>query len=668
MTKLALFLACWLPSVAAAQTPPAAKHVIEDALVAQDEVFVKVRAPVRYKTAVMPKTARFVVDLMDTSYPAGSKLLEGQGGLIKRARISQYERKTRFVARLVVELAKAPGKDEWLIIAKPDGLRVMFGAKDALAAARAADADTAKPEIIQAAAPPAPAAQLQPEAAAPAKTAGDRPEPPAKAVAKPEAKPARTETQPDEEAAARQRARPPSDTRFAVKHVTLNLRGMPLTVILEAISKQTGASFIISKDLQNKQFTAVMENVSLRDALRALLEVHGMGYEQIGNSSTYAIKELSHTKMRLATRVFKLKYTQLMDIKARGIGDVTLGAMTSGNVSNAAGAAAAQADAGGKGKIDETTNNFLAVIKGIISEYGALRVYPETNSLIISDVPENMPAIEELIETLDTPPPQVLIEASFVETNANTVKNLGIEYGATDGTMAQFQGNSALVGLPLPINGQILPVPSFDYNTSPISNASVSPTSFFGGYSFGILSFNQLTAVLRAIETNGDGQYLSKPKVLTLNNKPAEVSITANTVVQFDVKQFTGSGYLGEQSKTPIRQVTGITLWVTPQVNDNGMITLIITPAISRPALSEFFPADKVVDTQKQAITTSVRVKDGSTVLIGGLLSNQKINTIRKVPLLGHLPLVGALFTSSQKSSTERELLVLITPRLVKDQ
>ncbi len=626
-----------------------ARNIIEDVTVTPDDVFVKVIPPVEYKASIPKRSSKLVIDFSNTTYPFGTKTFPGQG-LIKQVRLSQYEQKTRFTARMVVDLSSQPTKDTYLEQEKTDGLHIIFGTKETIAAAKA--------EALKA------AAQAKEDTGTEGKTAEDK----ALAIV-PTAAAAPAAVAPTAEEQTSPTTSTGGETRFSTKHVTLNLQGMPLGGILAAITKQTGASFVLAKDLQSRPFTALLEDVTLRDALRALLEVHGLAYEQIGTSNTFVVRELGHSKMRLSTRVYKLKYTQLMDVKSKEMGSVTLGQMTSGSVASMSATSGSSTGTGttANAKVDATNNNFLAVIQGMLSEYGSLHVYPETNSLIISDLPENLPAIEELIDTLDMPAPQVMIEAYFVETNASNMKNLGIAWGSSDGSMASFQGNSALVNFPLSSGGSVLSQGSYNYSTLTTAAQTYSSGNYYGNYSFGILSFQELTAVLKAIESTGDGQYLAKPKILTLNNKAAEISITANTVVQFETKQFTGSGYLGEQSKTPIRQMTGINLWVTPQVNDSNMITLTIAPEISIPAASTYFPSESVLDTERRSITTSVRVKDGSTVLIGGLLNNQDSTTVRKVPILGHLPLIGALFSSSSKTSSERELLIFITPHLVKD-
>jgi len=584
-----------------------AKNIIEDIIVSKDEIIVKTMPPIDYKAAASKKTPKFIVEFEDAIYAQGTKAMRSDGTFIKNVKFSQYDSEDN-KARLTIELEKPLGKTPYYITEETDGLHIAIGKKTTVAVTTAPTADNTKPK---------------------------------------------------EEFVST-----PRDTSLSAKKISLQMKGMPLVLILEAISKQTGASFVVAKSLEQKEFTALMEDVTLRDALRALLEAQGLGYEQVGNSNTFVVKEVSKSKMRLATKIFHLKYTQLTGLQV-GKSQANLGASSDSSGSSFNNDSVTLGD----DKDDNSGNkqSFLRVVKGMLSDQGKLQIYPETNSLIISDIPENFPSIEELIERLDTPVPQVMIEVYFVETNASLTKNLGIEYGDSDGVLGQYQGASLLTSFPFKLNGSYTPFGnSFDFS-SLTGKQTIATTDYFGGISFGILSFQQLTAVLKAIDQTGDGQYLSKPKVLTLNNKPAEIAVTADTVVEFETKQFTGSGYLGTQSKTAKRKTTGITLVVTPQVNEGGQITLAIAPQISRPQLSEFFPTDDVVDTQMRSIKTTVRVKDGSTVLIGGLINNQDSNTIRKVPLLGNLPIIGSLFTSTSKSNIKRELLIFITPKIVKN-
>ena len=168
--------------------------------------------------------------------------------------------------------------------------------------------------------------------------------------------------------------------------------------------------------------------------------------------------------------------------------------------------------------------------------------------------------------------------------------------------------------------------------------------------------------VLRALETSGAGDYLARPNIMTLNNKPAVLSVTSDTAVGIQsASMISQSGLL---ATTAERYRTGITLKVTPQVSADDWILLQIAPTISRPSNSEFFPG-QFVDPTDVNLNTSVRVKAGETVLLGGLYITQKSKSSRRLPILGSIPLLGALFKNSEKSSSKDELMIFITPRIV---
>ncbi len=626
MNKLNILKKCALGiAIALLCSPAYAAGVIQQIEAKGDGLTLSIAAPFEYDTKLFKAPPRLVLTMEDALFPPGNKIFSTSGRYVKQIKVNADPENASNIL-VTIDLRVMPDTKDIRVRRTEDGLSVNIGGGDGEPIAVSSDTADAS------AAPMRPAERT---------------------------------------ATSSNFIISPTETSLSTRKVTLKLKSTPLIVILEAITRQTGASFIVDEKLQDRKFAALMEDVTLRDALRALLEVQGLGYEQIGNSNTYVVKEAAGTKSRVATRIFRLKYTQLTTLAAQQIG-VSLGSKGGGGTSSGgkgSGAlsapGAASAPTGGASTAGESS--FLNVIRSALTENGRIQIYPETNSLIVSDIPENFPNIEELLEKLDTPVPQVMIEVYFVETTANFTKDLGIKWG-TDGTLAQFQGNSQLIQFPLN-NGTSNPVPAFDWSVYATGGYIMKPdnTMYYGGYNFGILSFQQLTSILKAVMTEGQGQFLSKPKIMTLNNKPAQIAVTADTVVEFETKQFTGSGYLGEQSKNAVRQETGLTMTVTPQVNDGGMITLALTPQISRPQLSEFFPTDKVIDTQKRAITTSIRVSDGSTVLIGGLLSNEESKTVQKVPILSSIPIIGKLlFTNTNSKKSKKELLIFITPRIVK--
>lgn len=443
------------------------------------------------------------------------------------------------------------------------------------------------------------------------------------------------------------------------REITLNVQGMTLKTILEAIARQTGASFIVDKEIQDRRFSAFLDKVKMRSALAGLLESHGMGYEQVNESETYVVKEMSKTRLHVVTKIFRLRYTQLAESSGAAPAAAATSAfkiIESGGDKGGAGKSSGGGSGGG--------STISQVVQTLLSPNGRLDIHAQTNSLVVTDVPENMPRIAELIESLDMKVPQVLIQADIVETDASFARQLGVEIGGPNGELASLTGPARLISYPTSSNNY-----SFFPTAQELGGATVTPpTGGVGGNNtlgtfFGLLSFQQFTVLLRAIETNGKGKFLARPKILTLNNKSAEISLTADTVVGIQSASLIAQS--GLLTTTAERQSTGVVLRVTPQVNDGGLVTLLIEPSVTRPQASQFFA--QYVDAQTQSVRTSVRIKDGSTLMIGGLLSDETTTNVRKVPFLGSIPILGRLFSSENKQVSKKELMIFITPILMRD-
>ena len=297
------------------------------------------------------------------------------------------------------------------------------------------------------------------------------------------------------------------------------------------------------------------------------------------------------------------------------------------------------------------------VIEGLLTEEGSLVTDERTNSLIVTDVEENFPRIEQAIAQLDVKTAQILIEAELVEINAQKVKDLGLEWGTgTEGTLVSLSPAKSTVAFPFS---------GFDNKTlgrlSPTKIASGSTS----GVTLGTLSTDQFDVVLKAIETDTTSKILARPKILTLDNESATIRLSSQTAIgtiTTNPTQVAGT----TATESAERTETGVRLVVTPQVNEHGYVTLLIEPAVSRPVQSSFF-SSKFVDPKTRSARTLVRVKDGETIVMGGLIDRQKKRALRKVPLLGDIPVLGLLFQKEDVEDDETELIVFITPRIVKD-
>jgi type II secretory pathway component GspD/PulD (secretin) len=174
------------------------------------------------------------------------------------------------------------------------------------------------------------------------------------------------------------------------------------------------------------------------------------------------------------------------------------------------------------------------------------------------------------------------------------------------------------------------------------------------------------------LRTDTDTKYLARPKILTLNNQTAEIKITTQETIGITTTN-NGTGSAIQTTTEPERAETGVGLRVTPQVNlDTGEVTMFIVPTV-KDATTSSIPINNsgtnyYKDPEERTTKSTVRVKDGETVVLGGLIRNEKSVVITKLPVLGDLPFVGAFFRhKDQTKGKERELLVFITPRVIKE-
>ncbi|NQT00283.1 MAG: type II secretion system protein GspD, partial [Candidatus Omnitrophica bacterium] len=277
-----------------------------------------------------------------------------------------------------------------------------------------------------------------------------------------------------------------------------------------------------------------------------------------------------------------------------------------------------------------------------------------TNSIIVSDVPSQFTHIEQAIEELDVKLPQVMIEVEIIETTLDTVDKLGVEWGsATEGDLFSTYG--------------AMRTTRFPFNQPGIRSGTVgsdgNPTDIYLGY----VSAANLGATLSMLATNTDTRILARPRILTLNNQPAEINITSQTAVASLDKIVGGAEGIGTQTSEAERVETGVALKVTPQVNRAGEITMLLEPSVTNTKWSQYF-ANTYVDPQTRSAKTTVSVRDGQTVVIGGLISIEDSKSLRKTPFLGDIPFLGNLFRKQDDSSTDKELIIFITPHLIIEQ
>lgn len=469
------------------------------------------------------------------------------------------------------------------------------------------------------------------------------------------------------------------------RKVSIRVSNVPISAFLNSITTQAQINFIMSEEFANKKVTASLTKVTVREALDTLLRVHGLTYQRIGKSDSYVVTKRSNDAPDTITKIYTLSYISLQSIGSPSSElssimpqDVST---TGSSLGNSYSSYSSSMDGGLTSGSSTTggdaysgTAEIIGIVKSMLSPVGRIAVDPRTNKLIITDVAEVFPQIENILAELDIKPPQILIEAQIVEVSKTSGLTLGFEYGGTDGTLVSFSGPKREITSDFmrgynnsggKLHGWDWIFPSYDdiNNTGTGSNGSSSSSSSSSENESegGVLDFSAFKIVLKSLLTRGEAKYLGKPKVVTLNNKTATITTSTDATVGFTQSQSGG----GDNTLTVAgaeRKRVGLTLQVTPQVNREGYVTLYVQPSYSDLVSSGF---DNTKDTTTRAASTLVRVKNGQTVVIGGLLTSRETDQTRKVPLLGDIPILGWLFTSRAKSKSTTDLVIFITPTIL---
>ena len=458
--------------------------------------------------------------------------------------------------------------------------------------------------------------------------------------------------------------------------VSIRVANVPISAFLNSITTQAKINFIMSEEFANKKVTASLTRVTVREALDTLLRVHGLAYQRIGKSDSYVVTKRSNDAPDTITKIYTLSYISLQGLgSAQGeLNSIMPQDVSSGNM----GSYGQSGNTGGDSYASGST--ITGIVGSMLSPVGKIAVDPRTNKLIITDVPEVFPQVENILAELDIKPPQILIEAQIVEVSKTSGLSLGFEYGGGDGTIVSVQAptrplysdvfhgrgvdGNKLHGWDwiFPSKAEVDADKDSNSTTTTTDYGETTSNSSSGNIEAGVLNFSAFNIVLKALLTRGEAKYLGKPKVVTLNNKTATITTSTDATVGRTVTDTGSTTATATTTTSAERKRVGLTLQVTPQVNREGYVTLFVQPTYSDVISSGF---DFALDTTTRAASTLVRVKNGQTVVIGGLLTSRETDQTRKVPLLGDIPILGWLFTSRAKSKSTTDLVIFITPTIL---
>lgn len=450
--------------------------------------------------------------------------------------------------------------------------------------------------------------------------------------------------------------------------ISMDLKDANIKDVLKILSQQAGMNFVASEDIQDRTLTLYLDRVTVQDALNNIMSANRLEYVQVPGSDIFVVRpRIEEEGADLMMKVYRLKFARVSDsplemastntasqaaisTTSSGLGGTTAGGGTSGGGASTytsgglsiggptgMGGGGGLAGAGG-GRLAPRGINL--VLENLLSLRGSLVTDSRTNSVIITDIPNRFKFFEEAIAKLDRPVSQVIIEAEILETSVNALDDVGVEWGGSTGEILEFVGPTRSTRFPFRKIGAGTPTATFTVGT-----------------------VEAVDAIVELLKTRVDTKVLSRPRIMTLDNEGAIINVTAETAIATLTISTTAEGTAISESDQAERTTTGISLRVTPQINDDAFVTMTLEPSVVRVERSEFFT--QFVDPQRRSAQTTVMVRDGETIVIGGLISTDLEDTKRKVPVLGDIPILGLLFRHTDKDELNRELLVFVTPHIV---
>lgn len=426
--------------------------------------------------------------------------------------------------------------------------------------------------------------------------------------------------------------------------VTLAVQDTDLAQVLEMLSIQSQKNIITSKNV-SATISANLFDVTFYEALDAILKVNGYDYREEGNFIyIYTIEELSEIEKAMRTtesRTYVLDYLSAADAAEF----ITPLLSEDGQSSY-------------RGDVDPGFQPDLGD--------GGADMYAFEAKLVVNDYPENLDAIGDLLDDLDTPPQQVLLEATILQTALDEANAFGVDFSLVASVDFTDLANP-LSGVNNLLSGSDTDAGGFQPadNRADVISSTPGNTSAPGTFKMGVVH-DDLAVFLRVLDEVTDTTVLSRPKIMCLNRQRAEILVGAKV------------GYLSttatETSTTQTVEFldTGITLTFRPFISRNGAIRLELKPKVSEALLREVTNAQNarvtIPDELTNELTTNVRVQDGETLVLGGLFKESNTISRRQVPVLGDIPLLGAAFRGQDDEVNRDEIIFLITPSIVHDE
>ncbi|MBF0498966.1 MAG: hypothetical protein HQM09_02435 [Candidatus Riflebacteria bacterium] len=387
----------------------------------------------------------------------------------------------------------------------------------------------------------------------------------------------------------------------AEDNISLDFRDADIRDIIKIIATKSGTNIIAEKGVRGN-VTVRLNDVYYEEAMNLIAKTNGFAVRKIGNTWVLADEaKLVQSFEKGLTVTKRLQYAKAADVSK--------------------------------------------IITSAIKKDIKVATDDRINAVIVSGSKDMLDEVKKLIETVDTPVHQVMIESKIVEVSTEGARNLGFDWqmGSGNDTGGMAGGDSAK---PIFVTKEY-------FAKNPDSGSYQDSFQGQQGAMFGLGDFYRASTIFKAtfsaLETRSDTKTLSNPKISTVNGQEAYIKVGQKVV------------YPGGADQPPKEKDTGIILKLTPRINDDGYVTAEIETEVSK--VDSWQGQYPIIGTRNGK--TTVRVKDGEEILIGGLIQENEGHSNKKIPFLGSIPIMKSLFTSNTKNGSSLELIFLITPHIV---
>jgi type IV pilus assembly protein PilQ len=476
--------------------------------------------------------------------------------------------------------------------------------------------------------------------------------------------------------APQQQGRYYGDPMFVGEPINLNVVNADIRDILNYVTEQYGINFVIDKSVGKIPVTVNVNSVPWNVALDSILASQDLGIKvngtilRVADKKTLAeefekdqrIQDSQIFAAPLVTQYVRLNYARAKDAIVRGTptsGSFSQGASYESAAFAPQGAMQSSQQMGGQ---TSQNSGLLPIIQRRLSKRGSIEVDGRSNSLIITDVKENVDQVMQLIAILDQPEPQVEIEARIVVATRNFSRDIGVQLAAlVTGPRGALGSGSTLPGTNNTTGLQPNGIPS-GIGVQPNNSLLSSIPNTIIGLTTGIFGTAQLSALISAGEQKGQAKIIATPRVTTMNLQSAKIE--SKTQIPITTIQ-PGAASGGAIVATTQYVDVPLKLEITPQITDVGTIVLDVTAENSSTATIVGGAAPAI---NNQTMQTQVTVPDGGTTVVGGVLFDDERENQDRTPGLSRIPIFGNLFKRKGVTRNTNEILFFITPRIYRPE